>query len=133
MGIYPGDYKLSGDPKPFEVLFDSDSTVDDDGSHKFGTWIEPVATTKAQSGDVGADSRRSKILEFLKALRAGAKDERGAWATTEEVRQGAGLNKDVRTGHSLADLLAVNLVQFATKGEAKELGHSMNAKLWSHP
>jgi hypothetical protein len=128
-GAFPEDYKLSGDPKPFEVEFQSDSWVDDNGANRFGTWVRPVATTKDER-DVGTEVARDKVLAFLRETRKKATEESKAWVCTEDVTVGAGIRGD-KTSRVLEELLTGKQVDFATKEAANHLGRSSNAKLWS--
>jgi hypothetical protein len=121
VGVFPEDYKLTGDPKPFEVVFESDSWTDESGAQRFGSWVRPVATTKEER-EVGAGVTRDKVLGFLGASPA-------TWFSTSEVEKGAG----IRTGTgraALEELRAAELADYATKERAKALGRRPNAELW---
>ena len=83
--------------------------------------------------DIGADTARKKILEYLSRLRAEATkadDEAKAWASTSDVTKGAGI-KTKNTGRVLEELRSGGVIDFAEKEKAQALGRSHNAKLWS--
>jgi putative DNA primase/helicase len=121
VAVYPEDYKLSGNPKPFEVTFETDARDGDDGP-RFGSWVRPVATTKVEQ-DITDGAAAKKILRFL--------DETvGEWHSTVEVNKGARLRKDC-AGGVLKKLHAEGLVRYCTGEDAKALGRKTNAHLWS--
>lgn len=121
VAVFPEDYKLSGNPKPFEVTFETDVRDGDDGP-RFGSWVRPIAVTKDEQ-DIVDGAAGTKILNFLRATI-------GAWHSTTEVNKGAKLRKDT-AGPVLKQLLDEGLVLFCTGDEAREQGRNVNAKLWS--
>jgi hypothetical protein len=121
VAVYPEDYKLSGDPTPFEVTFTTDEQVGDDGP-RFGSWVVPVATTKSEHA-IEAGAAAKKILAFL--------EQHAGWHTTDEVKTGAKLQSGV--GHVLASLRADGRVLSCTGAAAVALGRSVKAKLWRWP
>jgi hypothetical protein len=121
VAVYPEDYKLSGNPKPFEVTFETDERNGDDGP-RFGSWVRPVATTKEER-DIKDDAAAKKILTFLRSK----PDE---WHSTDEARKGAHLrNEDGAL--VLEQLHKEGKVRFCTGEDAKALGRSPKAKLWA--
>ena len=121
VAVFPEDYKLSGDPKPFEVTFATDARQGENGL-QFGTWITPVAITKNEE-DIAAGVAAKKILTFLRS-------RRGEWFSTLEVNDGAHLRKDT-AGGVLKKLLAEDVVKSCTGDAAVALGRSKKANLWS--
>jgi hypothetical protein len=121
VGVRPEDYKLSGDPKPFEITFETDAREGEHGL-QFGTWITPLAVTKNEQ-DILHGVAAKKILAFLGS-------SIGAWHTTKEVNEGAHIRKD-SAGAVLEKLRVAGRVLFCTGAEAKALGRSEKAHLWS--
>lgn len=121
VAAFPEDYKLSGDPMPFEITFETDERNGVDGP-QFGSWVHPVAATKVEQ-DIIDGAAAKRILGFLRS-------HRGQWHTTDDIRKGAGLQTG-NAGLVLKDLLAEGLVLYCEKDAAKALGRSSNAKLWS--
>ena len=64
-GMYPEDYKVSGDPTPFEVTFETDEHTNESGAPCFGSWVRPVAVTKDEH-DLGADANQERVEAFLR-------------------------------------------------------------------
>ena len=123
VGVFPEDYKLTADPKPFEVEFQTEEWTDENGAKRFGSWVRPVATTKEER-EVGAGVTRDKVLAFLES-------SPGKWFSTSEVEKGAGVRKSGTTRAALDELLTAKLIDYATKARAKTLGRSSNAELWT--
>jgi putative DNA primase/helicase len=121
VAVYPEDYKLSGDPAPFEVTFETDERDGDDGP-RFGSYVKPVARTSREQ-DIANGAAAKKILKFLRS-------SIGTWYSTEQVNAGARLRND-SAGGVLQMLLDEGLVLFCTGDDAKALGRSPRAKLWS--
>lgn len=120
VAVFPEDYKLSGDPKPFEVTFETDERQGHDGP-RFGSWVRAVAVTKDER-DIVDGVTAQKILAFLHA-------SPGTWRTTVEVDKGANLRRG--TASAVLERLRVEgLVQHCAGEDAKALGHQRNAKLW---
>jgi hypothetical protein len=121
VAVYPEDYKLSGNPKPFEVTFESDVQESDNGP-RFGTWVLPTAVTKDEH-DIADDMAKKKILSFLQS-------RVGEWFSTDEVQAHAKAQAK-KVGHTLEELRDEGAVLFCTGDDAKALGRSAKAKLWS--
>jgi hypothetical protein len=125
---FPEDFKLSGDPKPFEIEFQTDTQYGESGEPRFGTWVHAVAETKDER-DVGADVHRNKILAYLTERAAEDKPEEKKWATIREVEQAAKLTNG--TGRNILEQLeAAKVVSCATGDAAKALGRNSRAILW---
>lgn len=120
VAVYPEDYKLSGDPKAFEVTFETDVQEGDDGP-RFGTWVRPIAVTKDER-DIANGVLAKKILAFLRS-------SAGTWHSTEDVGTGAHVGK-MKVGAILEQLHEERRVRFCTGDDAKLLGRKHNAKLW---
>jgi hypothetical protein len=121
VAVYPEDYKLSGNPKPFEVTFETDEQRGDDGP-RFGSWVRPIATSKGER-DIKDGTTATKILQFLES-------QPGEWFATADVRERAKLRHE-DAGRVLEALHAEGEVRHCTGDEAKALGRSRRAKLWS--
>jgi hypothetical protein len=120
VAVYPEDYKLSGDPKPFEVTFETDERQGDDGP-RFGSWVRPVAVTKDER-DIQNGATAKKILTFLRSTP-------DKWYATADVAKGAKTQQS-ETGHLLDQLRVEGAVEQCTGDHAKTLGRSPKAKLW---
>ena len=67
VAVFPEDYKFSGDPEPFEVLFETEEWTDDNGAPRFGTWVRPVLVDKIENEvDARGDDRRARILAAVR-------------------------------------------------------------------
>ena len=120
VAVYPEDYKLSGNPKPFEVTFETAEYQGVDGP-RFGSWVRPVALTKDER-DIQSGATAKKILAFLRSVR-------GRWLATADVAKGAKTQQS-DTGHLLEQLHVQGVVEHCTGDRAKALGRSARAKLW---
>lgn len=118
--VFPEDYKLSGNPTPFEVTFDSDARESEDGP-QFGSWVRPVAVSRIER-DIAAGADAEKLLAFLRQTT-------GRWCTASEAAAGAKV-RDLRAGQLLKELHRSGQVQMCTGQEAVALGRSPKAKLW---
>ena len=129
VAVYPENYKLCGDPDPFEVTFETDEWTDDNGAPRFGPreapWVRPMAETKKEV-DIKSETDARKILAFLGS-------HRGEWFNTGEVNTGAKIRNDA-AGPVLKRLRDQQpaQVRFCTGEEAVEHGaKSKSAHLWS--
>ena len=121
VAVFPEDYKLSGDPKPFEVTFETDARIGENGPC-FGSWVRPVAVTKVEQ-DIVAGADAQKILTFLRA-------HAGQWFTAPETETGAHIRTNAARS-VLATMADAQEVRCATGDEAKALGRSAKAKLYA--
>jgi hypothetical protein len=127
VGVFPEDYKLSGDPKPFEIEFQTDERYNENGAPCFGTWVRPVATTKDER-DVGADVERERIMACLEDFGKKAAEAK-RWASVGELEKAAKIQHG-GASRILDELEIAGVVRKAEKEEAKRLGRSKNAQLW---
>jgi len=107
----PSAYKLSSDPRPFRVRFESET----EPGQAFRGFIRGVASTTDDAGDA-----RSKVLDYVTSR---------PWSSTSEINEGAHLRTG-DAGRALSELEAAGLVRSITGPEAKALGRSKNAVLW---
>lgn len=121
VAVFPEDYKLSGDPSPFEVTFETDVRRGEHGL-QFGSWVRPVAVTKSEH-DMTSAAVGAKLLTFLRSTT-------GTWHSTADVERGAKLRNGT-AGPVLQQLADDSAVLFCTGQAAKALGHAVNAKLWA--
>ncbi len=109
--VVPNAYKVSSDPQPFRVRFESDTPA----GQGFRGYLRAVAESAEE--DTGT---REQVLAFVRD---------NPWSTTAEVDRGA----KVRTGEAaryLAQLEAAGILGRLTGPEAKAHGRSPNAVLW---
>jgi hypothetical protein len=121
VAVYPEDYKLSGNPRPFTVTFTSDVRNGEHGPC-FGSWVLPLATTADEQQIVDATLAK-KLLQFLR-------QHVGEWFSGDDIKEGA----KIRGGSAspvLERLREEGLVKFCTGDAAKALGRSPKAKLWA--
>ncbi len=109
----PSHYKLSNDPLPFRVKFESATPI----GEPFRDWLRPIADT--QSPEQTTDERdRRRILNYLRDNRP---------STTSEIDSGLAFSKGT-AGRLLA--------QMAVSGQVEErpgdgLTRTRRARLWS--
>jgi hypothetical protein len=123
VAVFPEDYKLSGNPAPFEVTFETDARQGEHGP-QFGSWVRPVAVTKAEH-DIASGVAEAKVLAFLAA-------QPGTWHTTRDIDSGAKVRKGT-AGPVLKTLSEHGRVQFCTGQAAVLLGQHSTAHLWAVP
>lgn len=121
VAVFPEDYKLSGNPSPFEVTFETDARHSEHGP-QFGSWVRPVACSKAEH-DITIGVAETKILSFLNA-------SPGTWYPTRDIDEGAKIRKGT-AGPILKRLNSEGRVAYCTGQAAHLLGHSATAHLWT--
>jgi hypothetical protein len=125
--LRPEDYKLSGDPLPFEVTFESDEWTDENGAPRFGTYITPVAITKEENEIEDKDYKKysTLILEFLNRP-----EHVDKWFTPANIEESLSIRKG--NGKILQKLVDKSLVRFLEGEEAKAVGaRTKNSKVYS--
>lgn len=132
VSVFPEDYKLTGNPSPFKVTFETDSYIDNNGAPRFGSWVRPSAETRGELA-MKDDALRVKVLAFLAQIEAdhGSKNDTSKmWVSASEVDTGAKLRK----GRSLEILEQLHEEGLISKAEgkqaAKALGRKTTAVLW---
>ena len=123
VAAFPEDDKLSGNPQPFEITFNTDMRTGPDGSPRFGSWVRAVAVTKGEEA-ITDDANGQKILQALFA------EHPGEWFTAPEIDSQARLRKDTARG-VLKRLLEEGLVQHCTGEAAVALNRSAKAQLFA--
>jgi len=129
VAVYPEDYKLTGNPRPFQVVFESDSFIDANGAPNFGTWVRPRAETKEEQA-MKEESLHDKVVSYLAQNEAThAADPKKLWVSSRDIET----TTKLRHGQAVAILdamLAAGKVTKITGKAAKVLGRAFNASLW---
>ena len=121
VAVFPEDYKLGGDPTPFEVTFATAAVRDNEGRPHFGPWVIPTAETKEEH-QITQDANQDKV---------------GAWLqtnlglhSTDDVRAGVKGTRET-IGPALEALRTRGLVLMVTGAEAQAQGRNVRARLWT--
>lgn len=127
--VFPEDYKLTGDPRSFQVTFESDWYIDNNGAPRFGSWVRPVAKTMGEEA-MKDEATHSRIKDYLVQLEAdNPGDAKAVWVSSRQVDSGAKLRKG-QSSAVLDEMYQKGSISRVTGEASRALGRASSAILW---